>query len=163
MAVILLLFWFLLNTHIGWDVRFLEIALFGLLCAGAVWYFTLRFTKWTWRYEKLFLGRMYLFIAYAAVLLWNVVTANLAVIRVILSRRQKPEPVIVSFDVPLRDELLRTMLANSITLTPGTITVSVTGECFVVHCLKREYMDGFETCALVRLLRKMEEKLDDGR
>ena len=50
------------------------------------------------------------------------------------------------------------LLANSITLTPGTITVSVEGNRFCVHCLDWELADGVEDSVFVELLKEMEEK-----
>ena len=50
------------------------------------------------------------------------------------------------------------MLANSITLTPGTITVSVEGDKFLVHCLDKELAAGLEDSVFVELLEEMEAK-----
>ena len=48
------------------------------------------------------------------------------------------------------------LLANSITLTPGTITVSVEGDRFCVHYLDKELADGVEDSVFVELLKEME-------
>lgn len=48
------------------------------------------------------------------------------------------------------------MLADSITLTPGTITVSVENDRFCVHCLDRELAEGMEDSVFVGLLLEME-------
>ena len=48
------------------------------------------------------------------------------------------------------------MLANSITLTPGTITVDLEGNHFTVYSLDKSMIDGFENSTLVKLARKME-------
>ena len=48
------------------------------------------------------------------------------------------------------------IMANSITLTPGTITASVDGNTYTVHCLSREMIDGIESSTFVRLLQKLE-------
>ena len=49
------------------------------------------------------------------------------------------------------------LLANSITLTPGTITVSVEDDRFCVHCLDKELAEGMEDSVFVKLLEEMEE------
>ncbi|MBQ8547563.1 MAG: Na+/H+ antiporter subunit E, partial [Lachnospiraceae bacterium] len=56
----------------------------------------------------------------------------------------------------LKTDLARTVLANSITLTPGTITVELTEDEFKVHCLDKEMAEGIEDSVFVRLLLKME-------
>ena len=48
------------------------------------------------------------------------------------------------------------VLANSITLTPGTITVNLEGNEFYVHCLDKEFAEGMEQSIFVELLEKME-------
>ena len=48
------------------------------------------------------------------------------------------------------------VLANSITLTPGTITIRMEGNEFYVHCLDKEFAEGMESSIFVELLSKME-------
>jgi multicomponent Na+:H+ antiporter subunit E len=45
------------------------------------------------------------------------------------------EPQMVEFETKLEKELSKFVLANSITLTPGTVTVRVEGSRFLVHAL----------------------------
>ena len=82
--------------------------------------------------------------------------AYMAVMRMILSSECKPSPVLVTFTVPLKSDYARTMLANSITLTPGTITVSVEGDTYTVHCLDESLSSGMEDSVFVKMLKKME-------
>ena len=67
------------------------------------------------------------------------------------------EPVIVRVHTDLKSETARVILANSITLTPGTITVSMTDNDLLVHCLDKSLSEGMEDSVFVRLLKKMEE------
>ena len=82
--------------------------------------------------------------------------------KIILSPELQPEPALVFFDTELRTGMAKMMLANSITLTPGTITVSVEGRRFCVHCLDRELAEGMESSVFVELLGKMEEVIEAG-
>ena len=43
-----------------------------------------------------------------------------------------------------------------ITLTPGTITLSLQRDKLIVHTLKKEYIEGFENSRLVRIAKRME-------
>ena len=47
------------------------------------------------------------------------------------------------------------LLANSIALTPGTYTLFLQGDHFVIHCLRPEYAEGIEDSSFVRLLRRL--------
>lgn len=74
-------------------------------------------------------------------LLWllrQVVRASLEVTRRILDPRLPISPVVVSFRPSQRDEVSRAILANSITLTPGTISIDVQEDSITVHALTAE-------------------------
>ena len=82
----------------------------------------------------------------------------MCVLKIIFSPDVQAEPAFVYFDTDLKTGTAKMLLANSITLTPGTITVSVEGNRFCVHCLDRELADGVEDSVFVELLKEMEEK-----
>ena len=75
----------------------------------------------------------------------------------ILTRKERMEPVLVHVHTDLKTETAKMLLANSITLTPGTITVSMTGSELLVHCLDKSLSEGMEDSAFVQVLRKLEE------
>ena len=50
-------------------------------------------------------------------------------------------PQMVRFRTSLRSEFARYVFANSITLTPGTVTLSVEGDKFVVHAISQKVAD----------------------
>jgi multicomponent Na+:H+ antiporter subunit E len=72
---------------------------------------------------------------YVPWLLVEIVRANLAVVRIVLDPRLPLDPVVVRFRLPVRGDLAVATLANSITLTPGTITLDVDGDEMIVHAL----------------------------
>ena len=101
------------------------------------------------------------FIWYLCVLLREIGKANFGVIRIILNTKEKPKPVMVSFKTDLKSQMARVILANSITLTPGTITVSLKEDVYIIHCLDKRFADGIEESVFVQMLRKM-ERIGDG-
>lgn len=78
------------------------------------------------------LGRL---AVYLVTLLRTVVAAALHVARLVLDRRLPVEPLTLTYRTGLRGELARVALANSLTLTPGTLTLDVDGDVLHVHCL----------------------------
>lgn len=66
------------------------------------------------------------------------------------------QPVIVRFKTDLKTKTARVLLANSITLTPGTITVALQDNEYTVHCLDRRFSEGLSDSVFVRLLHKIE-------
>lgn len=143
--------WLILNGKIT-----LEICVLGLVLSAALFLFLCRFMDYSPRKELQLLKRLPLLLRYLGVLIREIVKANLEVLGLILSPELEPEPALVYFDTDLRSELAKAMLANSITLTPGTITVSVEGSRFCVHCLDRKFAEGLNDSAFVRLIREIE-------
>lgn len=92
-------------------------------------------------------------------LLWLVVEvfkSNLAVARVILSPRLPIRPRVVDFHGHQKTDLGRFIYANSITLTPGTITVRLDAEGFRIHALTEEALDGTEEGEMDRRVCRLE-------
>lgn len=77
-------------------------------------------------------------LAYLGWLAVEVVKANLAVIRSILDPRHTINPALVTVKTEGKSDLAKAMFANSITLTPGTVTVDVEKDRLIVHALQEE-------------------------
>jgi len=73
------------------------------------------------------------FVAYLGVLLKEVVQANFDVAYRILHPRMPLRPGIVAVRTGLKQDIAKLMLANSITLTPGTFTMDIVGDTLLVH------------------------------
>jgi multicomponent Na+:H+ antiporter subunit E len=75
----------------------------------------------------------------------EIVKANIAVVKATMKPDLDIQPVLTRVPVTAKSDLARTTFANSITLTPGTVTVEVEERGFLVHALTREFsdMEGF--------------------
>ena len=89
-------------------------------------------------------------------LVWEIVKANVQTMKVILSPKAAYRPAVVRLQVPLEEASSRVLLSNSITLTPGTVTVRQEGEDYLVLCLNKAHAADIPDWSLTRLLRKME-------
>jgi multicomponent Na+:H+ antiporter subunit E len=81
------------------------------------------------------------YVGYIPWLLYQIFLANLHVLYLVFHPRMREliDPQIIEFDTRLSSDVARTTFANSITLTPGTITVNVTAiGKFSVHCIDAE-------------------------
>lgn len=94
-------------------------------------------------------GRVLRALVFLPYLLWAVVRANLSMAAVVLSPRLPIEPSVVRIPAP-EGRIARALLANSITLTPGTLTVDVTDDELVVHALTAATRDSLEEGSLSR-------------
>jgi multicomponent Na+:H+ antiporter subunit E len=77
--------------------------------------------------------KIWYFLLYLAVLALEVVKANVDVAYRILHPEMPIRPGIVTVRTNLKQDMAKLMLANSITLTPGTFTVDVIGDRLLVH------------------------------
>jgi multicomponent Na+:H+ antiporter subunit E len=77
-------------------------------------------------------------LAYLGILLVEIVKANIQVAAVVLNPRLPIAPTIVRFRSQLKTDLGKAALGNSITLTPGTVTIEAAGDTFTVHALTLE-------------------------
>ena len=84
------------------------------------------------------------FLVYLVVLEWEIVLSAVQVAAVVLNPRLPIDPRIVRFRARLPHSLARLALANSITLTPGTVTIEVEGDEFIVHALTAGSARGIE-------------------
>jgi len=77
-------------------------------------------------------------------LLWQVVLANIQVLSLALEpgRSTRLDPRIVRYRTSLSSDFARFVFANSITLTPGTITLEMLGDELYVHAINQEMADG---------------------
>ena len=97
-------------------------------------------------YTKLFIHKAFEFISpvwfmvYLYVLLKNLILSNLQISKRILSRDMKLSPAIVAVKTNLESDWKKLLLANSITLTPGTLTLDIKDDMLFIHVI--EYHEG---------------------
>lgn len=91
------------------------------------------------------LGQAVRMVRYLAWLLWQVVLSNMDILKLALSPDlKKVEPRIVKIQTGLKSDFEKFLLANSITLTPGTITVKILGDVFYVHAISEHAAKGLD-------------------
>ncbi len=81
---------------------------------------------------------------YVPWLVWEIFKSNVRVARIILAPRLRVDPSIVHFRASQKSDLGRFIYANSITLTPGTVTTGIVGDDFEVHAIVQSEIDGSE-------------------
>jgi len=83
-------------------------------------------------------------IAYIPWFAWQVVKSNVDVALRILIPSRGISPRVLRVPSTQASDLLRSLYANSITLTPGTISINVTDDIITVHALSREGAEELE-------------------
>ena len=133
-----------------------EIALFGAAFAAIAYFFSCRFMGFSLKTDVRLFARVVDAVRYGWLLLGEIVKANLTVMRMVLDLDFEPKPQLVKFTSGLQKERHRVVLANSITLTPGTITCLLEGDEFLVHALDESLVEGLDDGVMITQLKELE-------
>lgn len=127
--VSLFLIWLMLNSTLAWQVWALGgvLALLGAatLSGVATAYADITITPRTVVYYLVYLGLFF----------WELVRANLIVARLVLMPNPDLNPAIIQVKTDLKSAIGRLALANSVTLTPGTLVVDIRDDSLFIHCI----------------------------
>lgn len=155
MYILLLLLWIAINGKCT-----LEILIFGLVIVSGVYLFMCRCLEYSPRSDTIVGKNILHTLVYIGALFVEVIKSSIAVLKFVLTPTIHFEPQIAVFHVDLKSEFLQTILANSITLTPGTITLNMEDGTFYVHALDYTLAQGLQDSIFVKLLTKMEQTME---
>lgn len=135
--ITLFVFWLVLSGH--YHAKFIVL---GALSAGLVTFLTHDLVSFVFERDqkektdpRLTFLRIGHFLAYLPWLLSRIVLANVQVASIVLNPRMPVAPAFLQFRTRLQRTFAQVIVANSITLTPGTITVSLKDGRYIVHAL----------------------------
>jgi len=89
-------------------------------------------------------------------LLWAIVKANIDVAKRVLNPSLPISPCMVRIKATQKTDLTRVIFANSITLTPGTVSVELVGDDILVHALTREAAEDVQSGDMDRRVTSLE-------
>ena len=135
----LFVYWLLLSGHYAW-----WLVAFGAVLSVLVVLFC--WVKGITDEEGFPVGLIPRAVFYWPWLLWQIVLSGLNVTRLILAPSLPISPTLVKVEADQKTAVGLTTYANSITLTPGTITVEATekGRALWVHAIERSGAEGFD-------------------
>lgn len=151
LGVSLFAFWLILSGH--FEPLLLS---FGVFSCALVTYVA-------WRMDRVdrfayIVPLSFRFFGYLAWLIKEIAVANVNVARIILNPRLPISPIMVPFKASQKSELGRMIYANSITLTPGTITTGTDGPVLRIHALTWHDVDGREEDEMDRRISAMDPR-----
>ena len=129
----------------------------GIPLTALVYAFMCKFLNWSFKKDVYFACFVFYGIDYVFTLILEIIKATIATIAMTFNEREEIKPVLVYFEVEFKSEILKVILANSITMTPGTITVNVTDDMFMVHALDESFAVDIDRSVFVKKLLKMQE------
>ena len=129
----------------------------GVICCGLVAHFSHGLLFWGGD-AKSWLRGFVRWILYIPSLFWEIILANIHVIRVVVHPRMLEiiDPQVIHFRTILKRPISKVTLAQSITLTPGTITIDIRDDEFLVHALDRTVAEGCPGAMEERILKALE-------
>ena len=131
MFILFFILWIIFNGAIT-----LEIVLFGIAIAALVFLFMCKFMDYSIKKDIELLKKIPIFIVYVFTLIWEIIKANLVMMKfIVIKHEDELHPVIFKMKTSLKSNVCRTLLANSITLTPGTITIEMVDDTLYIHAV----------------------------
>ena len=93
--------------------------------------------------------RILFFLVYIIVLFWEIIKANFDVAYRVIHPKMPIKPGIVVIKTRLKSDIAKMILANSITLTPGTFTLDIIGDELLIHWINVKTEDIDEATNLI--------------
>ena len=127
--------WLLLTWSLNWQdvvmgalAALIVTALTGNIILGKLWHI-------------LNPVRLFWSLVYIPYFLWNVLLANFDVAYRVIHPDMPIKPGIIKVKTTLKTDIGRTALANSITLTPGTLTIDIIDDTLYIHWINVKHTD----------------------
>ena len=98
------------------------------------------------------------FVLYVPRLLAAIVVAAVQVAEIVLDPHMPIEPTLIRHRTSFKRDVSRVAFANSITLTPGTLTVDVAEDTFVIHCIAEGLADDITSGELESAIKRVFEE-----
>ncbi len=121
--------WLMLNSTLAWQVWALGAV---LALAGAI---VMKDIASAYAGISITPRAVAYYFAYLGVFMKELVVANLKVAGLVLMRNPDLQPAIIQVKTSLKSPVGRLALANSITLTPGTLVVDIKDDSLFIHCI----------------------------
>jgi multicomponent Na+:H+ antiporter subunit E len=93
---------------------------------------------------------------YLSWLTGEVIKSNIDVVKRIWQKEPDISPTVFRVTADQRTDVFRVLYANSITMTPGTVTMGIDGNVFEVHALTHEAADGVREGSMNRQVTQLE-------
>ena len=149
--MIYFLFWLAYTSSFA-----IEEVIIGILTATILSLFTYKsFTQI--RSENNILKRLVTFISYIPIFITEMIKANIDVARRVLNPNLPINPGVVKITTNLKSDYAKLFLANSITLTPGTLTMDVKDNNLYIHWIDVESQE--KSIQRDKIAGKFEDKL----
>ena len=151
--IILMGFWLLIT----WSLHIQSLMMGVVACILVVWFCRDMLIFGDER-PRIAIRNLFRLVVYVANLVIEIIKANIQVALIVLNPRMPISPTLIEFKTNVKSDLGKVILANSITLTPGTLTIDLENDVYLVHCLTRENAASVVNWHMATRLLEMEEE-----
>ena len=149
LSAALFLFWIILSGH--FTLLFL---FFAVVSVSLVIYLLYRMDKVD--HEPAYIPLSFRLLKYAFWLMHSVIQSNIDVVKRIWNPKLPISPQWERVPVKLQTARSKTLYANSITLTPGTLTTEIKGDYFLVHSLSKKSLEELKQGEMEKQIQRLE-------
>ena len=149
---LLFLFWLVLSPGMG-----LQTISLGLILSGLVVYYSkeILFSELEMPLYKMthFLNMLH----FIVVLVKEIFKANIDVAKIVLDPKMPIQPHFIKVPMMLKNDMNKVIFGNSVTLTPGTLTVDIRDDGFIIHALTEEAAEAMDNSFIEQWMQKQED------
>ncbi len=150
--LIYLVYWTILSEKLTLE----HIAIGSIVCL-AIFIFNKK-TSFNNRLEKLLhLKSIKYWAIFVVLLIKEIFKSNLNVAKIVLSPKLNISPSLIYINTNIKSDLYKSILANSITLTPGTLTINLNDDELLIHCLQKDSSLSLNNNVLEKIIMKAED------
>ena len=149
---IFLILWLIISARFS-----VETVVVGAIVSGLVLFFVCKNLNYRPSLDFKKMRKVLLWIQYVFTLLAEITKAAYSMIRIVFCKKINVSPCVMFFRTKLETDALQVVLANSITITPGSVIVELTDGLYCVHCLTHEVADTIEDSVFEQKLLKIEK------
>ena len=134
----------------------LESILWGVLVVTLLQLFYVKKLRGNFYEIDLSISKLGCWVRYILLLIKEIWVANIQVAILVLQPKIKLDSGYFKYKTKVKTDFGRMLFANSITLTPGTITVDIVEDELIIHYLTSDIMEGFEDSEIEKIIMDME-------
>lgn len=123
----LFILWILLTSTLAWEELTAGLIFSAFIALFGYSYFTEK------RFSGITLKKIFYFLLYIPVFFWEMIKANFDVAYRVVHPKMPIRPGIVQIKTNLKSDIAKLILGNSITLTPGTLTIEIVKDNLLIH------------------------------
>ncbi len=134
--ILMMAFWLILSGHFD----FFHISL-GVISVATVLWFNSKLRRYVFFPDNVQVKtnfKIFRFFYFLIFLVWEIITSSLRIAYLIIHPKMPIKTGIIKFRTNLPNMVSKVILGNSISLTPGTVTLHIEGDTFLVHALTNE-------------------------